>query len=337
MVALDDTEKGVHVYYIEMRDFEDKKKKLNALEIRDVLDSIGSFGFSMNKQNSLFRKLRDTWFGVDIIQRSKESIVHSDSSRVFRGLRVRDENNLPKIMKSKSIWDKLLKPKGSHFVETSSGVFYFFNEMTNGCILFLLVNRFGMQITRIQDYVRNTFPNLRLYWTVLAEKGRVQETLNSLNEMRMVTIDNKPIMPAHDEGIGTYVDRKTHPNDPSVVFNAKRIKIELSEHGDDKMRILRNFMSNFEGKKEITDDDANKFIDKSNMKLTGVLVGRRTQETIDLTKSLFGFVYNINDSSDVNDFYNFCDEKITDSEIKKKMLSLCSGLGIEISNIDYGK
>ena len=332
-------EKGVHVYYIEMRDLSNKRKKLTSLEIRDVLDSIGSLEFSMNKEKSMFRKLWDTWFGADVNGRSKESKVHSDSSRIFNGLRVRDEKNLPHMMKSKSIMEKLfsIKPKDAHIVERSLGVFYLLNKIQNGCILFLLVNRFGMQITRIQDYVRNIFPNLRLYWTVLADKNKLKETLDELNEMRAIIIDNIPIMPAVNEGLGTYNDRISHPEDHSVVFTANRIDIQFKEHTDDKMRVFKDFVSKFMGKKEITDQDANNFIDKNNAKLKGVLIGKRRQETIDLTRNLFAFTYTIEDSFVIDDFYNFCDERFTTPEIQEKIISLCSGLGVEISNIYDGE
>lgn len=322
-------ERQIFVYYIDIKNKE-TDHYLPPNEIKEELEKIKDFEYIKGADKSILRYLGTQWYGIDIIPNG-----NSDSF-VMKGSRVRDGDNLPTARSSKTEWIKLTTPKGADLLEVSYGVFYFPKELKSGCFLFLLYNHHGMAITKVLDYIKSLNSDLRPIKTIMSEPNQLKTTLDSLQDIRYVLLDNKRILPAPNEDIGDYYDRKKHPDEHKSRYNAKRIIIDVRNQAISKMELIRNLIRDFRGKEITEDKDIQEFIATSNMRLIGVQEGCKKQASkpIDLTKTLYAFTYTIENSFDESEFYSFCDEKFNNPRIRGELINIATGVSqiTEVNN-----
>jgi hypothetical protein len=315
--------KRVYVYYLEIKNKE-TNTFLTTSEIKTSLKTISDFEYSRNRTTSMLRNLNGVWFAVDIIN-------HDIDLRI-KGSRIRNEN-LPTVRFSKERWEPLKKPDGSDLLETSFGKFYFPESLTRGCFLFLLKNHHGMSVTRILDYIRNVFPQYRPVKTVITRDSDFSNFIKTLKELRYVTIDNKRILPAKNEGVGTYHDRITHQDDVNSIYNVKRMTIDVRNQKMSITETLKRLAQDF-GFTTETDEEFKQFIADSNLHLTAVSQGSKRQDETDLTKSLYAFDYKSKPKFNENDFYDFCDKQFNNALIMDELIRLARGIDRRISNVN---
>jgi hypothetical protein len=318
------TLKKVHTYFIQIKNTTNHTF-LTSNDIKTALTEISQYTYTRDEANSMLRRLNDdTWHLMDVV------VANANNYRI-NGSKVRDDD-LPTVRFSKEEWRQLPKPEGADIIETSLGVLYFSPEVTHGCFLFLKRNVLGMSITSIGEYIKKCYPAYNLSKSIISKPKIIAETFGNVEEVRYLIMDNKLIKPSHNEQLGTYHDRVSHPEDEVLSYPALRVKLDLRQMAGTPLNKIKRVIKDWIGINP-TSEQITQFIADSNAQLVAVQHGQTKQEEIDLTKSLYSFDYEDESHTDET-FYQFCDDKFNDRHIKSELISLARGLIAHNADVD---